>query len=63
MPTSKRRKYLEENLREMPISSLRHIAAEYGVRDSDEDTKDCLIEIIVDGVLEWARKMDLQEAV
>lgn len=61
MPPEKRRSYIVEHLSEMQITSLRRIATQYGINNSDKEKKVDLIDAITAGVLEWARAQDLAE--
>jgi len=59
LPVEKRKDYLVDGLSEMDLPKIRHIASEYGIKNTWQEAKKDLIRDITDALLEWAESQEL----
>lgn len=60
LDSNRRRQYIQKELQDADINGLRHLAAEYGIKNSSLMGRDELLQVIIDGLDAWAEAEILQ---
>lgn len=59
LPEHQRKEYLERELNGMQQSELRHICSQYGIQDVRDMSKERMVRIVTEGLMDWASAAEL----